>query len=66
MSKNLKIITSLNVLGQYTIALRKAKIGGDPELIEKAQQEFDAYHKLCMEADELSLGMTYGALFEKE
>lgn len=44
-------------------AVGKAKKSGDPAAIAKAEAEHDAYHKICMQADSLSLGCTYGALY---
>ena len=56
----IKVIASFATLYQLAHKLGKAKLSGDKEAIKKAHKEHDAYKKICMEADEVSLHCTYG------
>ncbi len=57
-----EVVTDFRVLMQYAHAVGRAKKSGDPEAIAKAEAEHDAYRDLCLKADRMSLGMTYGGL----
>lgn len=59
----MKIVADFRVLMQLAGALGRAKKTGDQELIKQAQAEHDAYHDICMRADELRTGETYGSLY---
>lgn len=57
-----EIVTDFRELMRLANALGKAKKSGDPEAIVKAQAAHDHYKELCLKADRMSLGVTYGQL----
>jgi hypothetical protein len=59
----MKTVTDFGVLMRLASRLGKAKQSGTKEDIEKAQQEHDAYKKLCLESDEMSTGVTSQELY---
>ena len=59
----IKTVTHFGTLMRLASALGKAKQRGNQGEIEKAQKEHDEYKKLCLEADEMITGYTYGSLY---
>jgi len=57
-----KVVASFPTLMRYAKAVGDAKRSGDPQAIAEAESQLRAYERTCLEADEMSLGMTYGAL----
>lgn len=57
-----KIITDFRVLMQKAAALGRAKNTGDKDEIERAQADHDAYKELCLKAESMSTGLTFGDL----
>ena len=57
-----EIVTDFRKLMRLAGALGQAKKSGDTEAIAKAQAAHDQYKALCLKADRMSLGMTYGQL----
>lgn len=58
----MKIIASFPILMQKARALGMAEETGDKEAILHAQKEHDEYMNICLKADEMMLGCTYGDL----
>lgn len=58
----IEIVTDFRVLMQLAKAVGVAKLSGDAAALSKAEAEHDAYKDLCLKADKMSLGATYGAL----
>lgn len=58
----LEIVTDFRVLMRLAWAVGQAKKNGDQDLIAKAEAEHDAYKDMCLNADRMNLGVTYGAL----
>ena len=58
----LKTVADFGTLMRYASALGKARQNGSPEEIEEAQRKHDEYKKICLEADEMSTGYTFGTL----
>jgi hypothetical protein len=59
----IKVVTSLGTLMKLASDLGKARQKGDLAEIEEAQRKHDEYKKICLEADEMHTGQTYGSLF---
>ncbi len=57
-----RVVADFRELMRLAAALGKAKKSGDAEAIAKAQKEHDAYKDVCLKADQMALGCTYGAL----
>lgn len=62
ISSMIKIKTDFRVLMAHAAAVGAAKKSGDPLRIENAVKEHDAYKELCLNADEMALGITWGQL----
>lgn len=60
MSSPIKIVTSFQTLMHYAHELGKARLSGDPERIQIATENHDAYRDLCLRSDEMTLGCTRG------
>lgn len=58
----IEIVTDFRVLMQLARALGQAEKSGDQDAIAKAKAEHDAYKDLCLRADRMNLGVTYGSL----
>jgi hypothetical protein len=59
----MKTIAYFGELMRLAKALGDAKKSGDKEKIEKAQAAHDAYHSICLKADEMVItGITRGDL----
>ena len=56
----MKVITSFHTLMKYARALGEAELSGDQERIKIAKANHDNYKQACLEADEMSIGMTRG------
>ena len=54
--------TDFRVMMQLAAALGKAKKSGSQVEIDKAQKEHDDYHAICLQADNMSLGVRVGDL----
>ena len=57
-----KVIADFGTLMRYASALGKAKQNGTEEEIAKAQSNHDEYKKICLDADEMTTGCTFGSL----
>jgi len=55
-----KIITDFRILMQYAYELGEAKKTGDLEKIAEAQKRHDIYRDICLDSDEMSIGLTVG------
>lgn len=55
---------SFQVLMRKAVALGQAKLSGDKEAIRIAQEDHDTYKAICLQADELSLGLTNGQVHD--
>lgn len=60
------VATDFRELMRLAWNLGKAKKSGNKKAIEKAQNEHDSYRDLCLKADQMNLGCTYGALDSPE
>ena len=58
----IEIVTDFRVLMRLARALGQAEKSGDQDAITKAKAEHDAYKDLCLRADRMNLGVTYGSL----
>jgi len=58
----MKVTTNFGSLLRLARELYNAEKSGDLAQIEKARQAHDEYKKLCLEADEMSIGHTIGSL----
>ena len=58
----IEIVTDFRVLMRLARALGQAEKSGDQDAIAKAKAEHDAYKDLCLRADRMNLGVTYGSL----
>lgn len=58
----IEIVTDFRVLMRLARAVGQAEKIGDQEALAKARAEHDAYKDLCLRADRMTLGVTYGAL----
>lgn len=58
----MKLITNFGVLCRLARAEAEAKKSGDPVLIEKATKAHEEYKELCLKADEMQIGLTFGEL----
>ena len=58
----IQTFTSFDVLMKLAGAVGEAKKTGDTILIERAEAEHEAYKKLCLTADGMSLGSTRSGL----
>lgn len=59
---SVKVITDFRALMTLAKELGAARQSGDPEAIAVAQKAHDEYARLCLDADEMTLGSTWGAL----
>jgi len=60
--KMIKVQTDFRVLMAHAVEVGRAKTSGDPQRLANAEKAHDAYRELCLMADSMSLGRTYGAL----
>lgn len=67
----MKVIVDFGVLMRYASAKGKAEMEmkrnpteENKLAYEKAKKEHDEYHKICLEADEMNINMTYGDITE--
>lgn len=58
----MKVVANLQVLMQLAKELGNAKKSGDTAAISKAQVAHDEYKAVCLRADEMTTGLTYGHL----
>ena len=58
----MKLVTSFKTLMQYAKDVGDAKKEGNSEKLKKAQLKLDAYKKICLISDEMSLNTTIGNL----
>jgi hypothetical protein len=58
----MKVICSVGELIRVAGELGRARMSGDAARIAEAQARHDDYVKVCLESDEMSLGMTIGEL----
>lgn len=54
----MKIVTNFGTLMRLAKELADAKRSGDEKRIANAEQAHNEYHKLCLEADEIHIGVT--------
>lgn len=59
----MKVITSFQTLMKHAHELGQARLRGNPEEIAAAEAKHDSYRDMCLQSDEMSLGITVGALF---
>ena len=57
-----KVIADFRILFQKAHALGQAKLTGNKETVAKAQADHDTYQRICLAADELTTGLTYGTI----
>jgi hypothetical protein len=50
---SVKVVTFARTLMYYAHELGQARLSGDPERIEKALREHNAYAQLCIDSDEM-------------
>ena len=58
----MRIIASFGELVRRASVLGKAEQSGDKEAIDKARIAHNEYKEICLNADELTTGLTYGEL----
>lgn len=58
----LKIVCDMRTLMKYAYDLGQARLSKDPERIAEAKEKHDSYKRICLDADEIRLGMTRGKL----
>jgi hypothetical protein len=54
----MKTITSFTTLMMYAKQLGDARKSGDVERIKQAQKEHDEYRDMCLESDEMIIGVS--------
>jgi hypothetical protein len=52
-------VTHFGVLMRYASELGKAKQSGDLDRINDAQRRHDEYHELCLQSDQMIIGVNY-------
>lgn len=57
---NIKVITDFRVLMSLAHELGKARLSKDVERIEIAKRKHDEYKHLCLQSDEINIGLTHG------
>jgi len=62
----LKVVADFRTLLTLARTMADAIKSGDPEAIEKATKEHNEYKQICLDADEMSIGFTRGALSAKQ
>lgn len=62
--KKTTVRTDFGHLMRLAKAEGDAKKSGDPERIKAAEEAHQDYREQCLQSEEMSLGMTYGALGE--
>lgn len=60
---SIKVVADFRVLMRYAKALGEAKKSGDADKISEAQRNHDAYATMCLRADSVNLGVTYGSIY---
>lgn len=58
----IEVVTDFRVLMRLARAVGQAEKSGDKEAIEKAKTALNAYKALCLRADRMNLGVSYGAI----
>jgi hypothetical protein len=58
----MKVVTFWSTLMRYAYELGQARLSGDKDRIHAAKAKHDAYRDLCLEADEMVLGVSKGEL----
>ena len=61
-TSNLRTITNLSTLMLLAKELGRARQSGDKERIKEAKRAHDVYRDMCLAADEMTTGYTYGTL----
>lgn len=55
---SVKIVTNSATLSRLAFQLGKTRKEGDPERIEKAENELESYKQICLKSDEIIPGRT--------
>jgi hypothetical protein len=58
----IKVVADFGTLMRFASALGKAKQNGTEAEVAEAQRKHDEYKQVCLDADEMATGCSFGSL----